>query len=95
MPTIPGAMLPSPYAATQNIKLGHIKTWPATSERGHSGLVESDPELDCVPELSEAEISVLLKPVRHLLSEPAPPLLQCLGEVPVVESHCGTDPGIN
>ena len=65
------------------------------SQRRHSGLVESDPELDQVPELSEAEVSVLLEPVLDLLAQPAAPLVQGLGQVPVVERHGWAYPGIN
>ena len=52
--------MPSPYPATLNIRQAGSQLVSVTSERCHPGLVESDPELDDISELSEAEIGELL-----------------------------------
>lgn len=51
------------------------------------GLVQSDPELDSVPQPLEEHIRVLLKPLHNCLVLPAPHVLQCLGQVPVINGH--------
>ena len=44
-----------------------------------------------VPKLSEADSCVLLKPEGDVRIQPAAPVLECLGQVPVVEGDGGRD----
>ena len=58
-----------------------------TWQWGDPGLIESYPDLDPVSKLSEAEVSIGLKPELNVLTEPASLVLEGLRQVPVVQGH--------
>ena len=66
-----------------------------TWQWGDPGLIKSYPDLDLVSKLSEAEVSIGLKPVLNVLTEPASQVLQGLRQVPVVQGNSWLYAGSN
>lgn len=51
------------------------------------GLIQCDPKLHFVPQPLEEHIRILSKPLHNGLILPAANILECLGQVPVVNGH--------
>ena len=55
--------------------------------RDDPGFVECDPEIRSVPECLEADSGVFHEPILALGIQPASPVLEGLGQVPVIQGH--------
>lgn len=80
-----------PQPISQQVRPGAI-TWSkysiAIAWIGNDiGLIDSDPKLHLFSQPAEEHICILLKPLDYCIILPASNILECLGQIPVVNSH--------